>query len=205
MAELQHAGRKKRDQGWLYKRAIGPLIICLLSSVILGGCVTKGKYEGEKARSLNFQRLLAQEEKRTAELSSQIQETKRQLASLESQNTDLTIEIDALREQQSRQERSTSSDSGGSSLSGSSDLSLSEPSLSDFGLNDLSFDESDFNDFGEVGGDSGEEPIYYTVEKGDTLYRISREYGVTVAQLKDWNNLLSSTISIGQRLAVSHP
>ena len=205
MAELQHAGRKKRDQGWLYKRAIGLSIICLLSSVILGGCVTKGKYEGEKARALNFQRLLAQEEKRTAELSSQIQETKRQVASLESQNTDLTIEIDALREQQSRQERSTSSDSGGSSLSGSSDLSLSESSLSDFGLNDLSFDESDFNDLGEVGGDGGEEPIYYTVEKGDTLYRISREYGVTDAQLKDWNNLLSSTISIGQRLAVSHP
>ena len=202
MAELQHAGRKKCDQGWLYKRAIGLSIICLLSSVILGGCVTKGKYEGEKARALNFQRLLAQEEKRTAELSSQIQETKRQVASLESQNTDLTIEIDALREQQSRQERATSSDSGGSSLSGSSDLSLSEPSLSDFGLNDLSFDESDFND---LGGDGGEEPIYYTVEKGDTLYRISREYGVTVAQLKDWNNLLSSTISIGQRLAVSPP
>ena len=204
MAKIQHACRKTRDHRWLCSRTISLSIICLLSSGLLVGCVSSGKYEGEKARALNFQRLLAQEEKRTAELSSQIQETKRQLASLESQNTDLTIEIDALREQQSRQERATSSDSGGSSLSGSSDLSLSEPSLSDFGLNDLSFDESDFNDFGEVGGDSGGEPTYYTVERGDTLYRISREYGVTVAQLKDWNNLSSNTISIGQQLVVSN-
>ena len=132
MAELQHAGRKKRDQGWLYKRAIGLSIICLLSSVILGGCVTKGKYEGEKARALNFQRLLAQEEKRTGELSSQIQETKRQLVSLGSQNKDLTIEIDALREQLNQRDSSISSNSGRSELSESSDLSLSEPSLSEF-------------------------------------------------------------------------
>ena len=205
MAELQHAGRKKRDQGWLYKRAIGLSIICLLSSVILGGCVTKGKYEGEKARALNFQRLLAQEEKRTGELSSQIQETKRQLVSLGSQNKDLTIEIDALREQLNQRDSSISSNSGRSELSESSDLSLSEPSLSEFGLNDLSFDESNFKDFGEFDGDSGGEPTYYTVEKGDTLYQISRKYRVTVTQLKDLNNLLGSTIIIGQRLVVSQP
>ena len=197
MAKIQHACRKTRDHRWLCSRTISLSIICLLGNGILVGCVSSGKYEGEKARALNFQRLLAQEEKRTGELSSQIQETKRQLVSLGSQNKDLTIEIDALREQLSQRDSSVSSKS--------SDLSLSEPSLSEFGLNDLSFDESNFKDFGELDGDSGGEPTYYTVEKGDTLYQISRKHRVSVAQLKDWNNLLGSTIIIGQRLVVSEP
>ena len=204
MVEFQHVGRRKHDQGWL-RRTIKLSIICVLSSGILGGCVSSGKYEGEKARALNFQRLLAQEEKRTGELSSQIQDTTSQLASLKSQNKDLTVAIDALREQMSRKESATSSDSGGRNLSKSSGLSLSEPSVSEFGLNDLSFDESDFTDFSEVAGSGDGEPTYYTVERGDTLYRVSREYGVTVAQLKDWNNLRNNIISIGQRLVVSQP
>ena len=33
------------------------------------------KYDAEKARSLNFQRLLAQEEKRTGELDSEVKRT----------------------------------------------------------------------------------------------------------------------------------
>ena len=204
MAKFQYAGRRKYGLGRLCSRTISLSIICLLSSIILGGCVSSEKYKGEKARALNFQRLLAQEEKRTGSLSSKLQETKRTLASLESQNTSLKTELDSLREQLDQQKNATSSGSGESNLLGSSDLSLSEPSI-DFETNDLSFDESDFNDFDEVGGDSDGEPTYYTVEKGDTLYRISREYGVTVAQLKDWNNLLSNTISIGQQLVVSQP
>ena len=205
MAKIQHACRKTRDHRWLCSRTISLSIICLLSSGLLVGCVSSGKYEGEKARALNFQRLLAQEEQRTGELSSQIQETKRQLASLGSQNKDLTIEIDSLREQLNQRDSSISSNPDRSNLSESSDLSLSEPSLSEFGLNDLSFDESNFKDLGELDGDSGGEPTYYTVEKGDTLYQISRKYRVNVAQLKDWNNLLGSTIIIGQRLVVSQP
>lgn len=44
--------------------------------------------------------------------------------------------------------------------------------------------------------------IYHTVEKGDTLYNISRRYNVTVEGLKQLNGLSSNTISIGQRLRV---
>lgn len=43
----------------------------------------------------------------------------------------------------------------------------------------------------------------HTVAKGDTLYSLARQYGVTVAQLKQWNNLTSNTIKIGQKLTVS--
>ncbi len=44
--------------------------------------------------------------------------------------------------------------------------------------------------------------IYYIVKKGDTLEKIARRYGITVKQLKKWNNLRSDKIYIGQRLIV---
>ncbi len=203
MTKSHHADVTKRDHSWRVKHIICLSIICLLSSGLFAGCVSSEKYEAEKARALNFQRLLAQEEKRTGELNTQVQGSKRQLASIDAQNKDLTIELDALRDQMSRQDKnmdSMGSDSGLSDFSSGSDLSFSEPSLSEFGLSDLSFDESDFKDFGEVSG--GGESTSYTVVRGDTLYRISKEFGVTVGQLKDWNNLFGNDISIGQQLIV---
>jgi len=44
---------------------------------------------------------------------------------------------------------------------------------------------------------------YYQVQKGDTLYSISRKYNVLVADLKLKNNLSENTISIGQKLIVN--
>jgi len=45
---------------------------------------------------------------------------------------------------------------------------------------------------------------YHTVQTGETLYRISKMYGLTVAQLQAMNgNLSPSSLSIGQRLIVS--
>ncbi|WP_442759906.1 LysM peptidoglycan-binding domain-containing protein, partial [Enterococcus italicus] len=43
----------------------------------------------------------------------------------------------------------------------------------------------------------------YTVVKGDYLSKIANKYGVTVAQLKSWNNLSSDLILIGQKLKVN--
>ena len=42
----------------------------------------------------------------------------------------------------------------------------------------------------------------YEVVKGDTLSKIASKYGVSVDQLKDWNNLSSDLIEIGQVLTV---
>lgn len=42
----------------------------------------------------------------------------------------------------------------------------------------------------------------YQVVKGDTLYRISQKFGVSLAQLKSWNNLASDVIYVGQTLKV---
>ncbi len=43
---------------------------------------------------------------------------------------------------------------------------------------------------------------YHIVAKGDTLYNISRRYGITVEKLKRDNYLYSNLISIGQRLKI---
>lgn len=42
----------------------------------------------------------------------------------------------------------------------------------------------------------------HTVEKGETLYSISRNYKTSVEQLKKWNNLKSTTLNIGQKLSI---
>ena len=43
----------------------------------------------------------------------------------------------------------------------------------------------------------------YVVQKGDTLYSISRKFNVVVDQLKKKNKLSANTLSIGQRLIVN--
>ncbi|HKQ32920.1 MAG TPA: LysM peptidoglycan-binding domain-containing protein [Thermodesulfobacteriota bacterium] len=40
----------------------------------------------------------------------------------------------------------------------------------------------------------------YTVKKGDTLYDLSRTYGVSVDRIKKYNNLKGNSLKIGQRL-----
>ena len=43
---------------------------------------------------------------------------------------------------------------------------------------------------------------YYVVKKGDSLWSIAKKYGVTVAALKELNNLTSNSLSIGQTLKI---
>ena len=45
----------------------------------------------------------------------------------------------------------------------------------------------------------------YTVRGGDTLNKISRQFNTSVKELKNWNNLSSDLILIGQRLTVGAP
>ena len=42
----------------------------------------------------------------------------------------------------------------------------------------------------------------YEVQKGDTLYSISKKFELRVEDLKQKNNLSDNTLSIGQRLVV---
>lgn len=45
----------------------------------------------------------------------------------------------------------------------------------------------------------------YTVVKGDALIKIANRFNVTVAELKEWNNISGTIIYIGQQLKVSAP
>ncbi len=45
----------------------------------------------------------------------------------------------------------------------------------------------------------------HTVKPSETLFSISRRYGVSVAQIREWNHLNSDNLSIGQKLIVSEP
>ena len=43
---------------------------------------------------------------------------------------------------------------------------------------------------------------YYVVQKGDTLYQIANKYGITVNELKSFNNLSSNLLDIGQIILI---
>jgi LysM repeat protein len=47
-------------------------------------------------------------------------------------------------------------------------------------------------------------PIYHQVKPGDTLFRVSRQYGVQVDQIKEWNHLRDTIIEVGQKLIVGY-
>ncbi|QXD16811.1 LysM peptidoglycan-binding domain-containing protein [Rhodocaloribacter litoris] len=48
----------------------------------------------------------------------------------------------------------------------------------------------------------GSGPVTHRVQRGDTLDEIARRYGVSISDLKQWNNLRGSTIYPGQELTV---
>ena len=55
---------------------------------------------------------------------------------------------------------------------------------------------------GNTGSTSGTQ--YYTVKSGDSIWAISNKYGITMAQLRSWNNIKNDLIYPGQKLVVSN-
>lgn len=49
------------------------------------------------------------------------------------------------------------------------------------------------------------QPKTHTVVAGNTFYGISKQYGITVDQIKKWNNLTTYSLRAGQVLIVSNP
>lgn len=52
-----------------------------------------------------------------------------------------------------------------------------------------------------VKGGSGSS-LTYKVKRGDTLSKIASRYGVTIAQVKSWNNLKTNRVPVGRRLTI---
>ncbi len=178
------------------------LAVCL-GGVLLSGCVMPEKYEAEKARALNFQRLLAQEEKRTGELDSDVKRVKREAAELESKNRQMAAQLQAVREQMAGLQEETMAlreaaamkekeRGGGRPARSAARAKRVEPETPNVEA-----------PLGEASAENGT-PIYHEVKPGETLFRLSRQYRVDVAKIKSWNNLPDNTISVGQELIVGY-
>jgi len=42
----------------------------------------------------------------------------------------------------------------------------------------------------------------YAVQPREGLYAIAKKYGITIAQLKEWNNLTDNNLKVGQQLII---
>ena len=51
------------------------------------------------------------------------------------------------------------------------------------------------------------QPVYqtHTVAKGETMYRISKQYNVSIEQIQEWNKLPDVTVREGQKLKIIQP
>lgn len=51
--------------------------------------------------------------------------------------------------------------------------------------------------------DERTKPAYHTVRRGETLYGLSKKYGVGEARLREWNHLEGNEIKVGQKLIIA--
>jgi LysM repeat protein len=201
------------------KSLTGTLILCCS---LLNGCVVlEEKYNAEKARSLNFQRLLAQEERRTAELDSEVKRNKHELAEFEARNRELLGQVQTIREQMTRLQEEAEAVKESAILErkamedmrkSASPIAKPKPAappaqiLGDFGALEGKSSKSS----GSKDAETAAQPaapvkagtITHVVKPGETLFRISRRYGVEIEKLKKMNKLPDDIIEVGQRLVV---
>ena len=190
-------------------------IIC--GGLLLSGCVMAEKYEAEKARSLNFQRLLAQEEKRTGELDNEAKRSKKELMEYEARNRELTAQLQAVREQMARVqeeaeamkesallERKAKADTKRAATQRKTQPLESTPDSGELSPSALGVAPEAPYVPGPTASllESTRSPTVHVVKPGETLYRISRKYGVTVEKVRKWNKLPDDIIEVGQKLIV---
>ena len=196
---------------------VGAIIIGM--SPMVSGCVVmEEKYNAEKARSLNFQRLLAQEEKRSVELESEVKRTKIELADFEARNRELASQVQTVREQMTRLQEETEAIRESAVLerkamedmrkSGAAVAKPKKPVDSLDALDELAAKPASPPKIRDAEG--GAEPALaakagptlHVVKPGETIFRISRRYGIEVEKLMKMNKLPDDIIEVGQKLIV---
>jgi len=207
-------------------KVVGSGVLVLCGTMLLSGCVVlEEKYNAEKARSLNFQRLLAQEEKRTAELDSEAKRTKKELAEFEARNRELAAQVQAAREQMGRLQEETEAVKESAMLERKAlqDMRKMAPHAAtkpkkaeefaplahetDTLLQDAEKELAGLSAPVESAKPSAKSiakagTTIHVVKPGETLFRVSRLYGVPVDKLKKWNKLPDDIIEVGQKLIV---
>jgi LysM repeat protein len=193
--------------------------VLALGGLLVSGCVVlEEKFNAEKARSLNFQRLLAQEEKRTAELDSEVKRTKNELAEFEARNRELSAQVQMAREQMTRLQEETEAIREATVLERKAleDMQRKSPATPGKPKKIEPFKEPVKAAATESGGSdvkmfspqsplnampkSG--PTVHVVKPGETLFGISRRYGLDIEKVKKMNKLPDDIIEVGQKLMV---
>ena len=191
-------------------------IIC--GGLLLSGCVMAEKYDAATARSLNFQRLLAQEEKRTGELDSEVKRSKNELMEYEARNRELTAQVQAVREQMARVQEEAEAMKESALLDRKAKADMKRaftpvrkalpvepmPDTAELSSSALGIDPEVSALPGPTESLLGSmrSPTVHVVKPGETLYRISLRYGVTVDKVRKWNKLPDDIIEVGQKLIV---
>ena len=180
--------------------------------LVLSGCVMAEKYEAEKARGLNFQRLLAQEEKRTGELDSELKRTKSAVTETEARNRELGAQLQAVREQFVKIQEDTAAtmkavqqqqeEMGKGPKAAARPKKPSRPVVTASAADPLTSNDALLGS-GESGSHGGS-AVYHLVKPGETLFKISKRYKVEVRSLRNWNRLESDQLEVGQRLVVGY-
>jgi LysM repeat protein len=179
--------------------------------------VLEEKYNAEKARSLNFQRLLAQEEKRTAELDSEIRHAKAELAEFEARNRELSAQVQMAREQMARLQEETEAireatvlerkaleDMQRKGHAPSVKPKMTEPpKVASGGRGGSNLSERSMSAVVEpASAPKVAAGTVHVVKPGETLFSIGRRYGIEVDKLKKLNKLPDDIVEVGQKLLV---
>ena len=170
------------------------------TGLLLSGCVVGERYQAEKARALNFQRLLVQEERKTGELDSELKRVKREAAELEARTRELSAQLQAVREQYGRSQEEMEILRASLQSAREEAVRKARPATKPAGRQDFLKSELPRADGKENPGI----PQYHEVKPGDTLTRLARQYRVDLNKLRNWNQLEDDTIEVGQRLLVGY-
>ena len=191
------------------------IITVICGGLLMSGCVMAEKYDAEKARSLNFQRLLAQEEKRTGELDSEVKRSRNELMEHEARSRELTAQLQTAREQMARvqEEAEAMKESALLERKAKADMKRKLTPMRKALPVDPMVDTMDMSASapgmtpevsampGSLQGSMGSSTVH-VVKPGETLYRISRQHGVSVDKVRKWNKLPDDIIEVGQKLIV---
>jgi LysM repeat protein len=193
--------------------AVGGAVMTVVGIVLAtAGCVTKEVYNAQVNRTTNLQRLLAEEEKRSADLAAEIARLKRQAGDLEAQNKLMAAQLTEARAQVARsldevgrlqEEVQRARKAQPPAVTGKLRAVPPGPTEPPDRLGELQEEGSDKKTKTPAPTAEAEpEFLYHVVKKGETLSSIARLYKTDVKTLKENNDLAGNDIRVGDRLIV---